>query len=501
MGEGVVTYAWKHNVVRMAVDPGGYYNDGKAELEGLAPFVGLGGDGAPGVGASWKALGKDITHWDMWSTNPAEALGRSLIDVGSMFVPGGAAGKVNKVTDALDHLADAERVAEVAGAVPRAIPELPSPMEGGAPVGRGEPPTPHPGGKPPTDTPVVPKPGAPMTAPHDRPVAGSPTETRAPGAPARPESVEAPGVPAARGPDGQGASAGSVGEVTDPSKRIIPPDLVGEISTPSGDRVPLLTGDATAAAPHVPIVAEGDGVSKLDRGPDEPYSAADKADDRVLAGVGARDAEGASHRAPASAGASEAARMPEGPGTGGGGSDGYDRGGPDGASEVHGDSHEGDGLQSPPDESELNPGYYPPGSLPSPQELRGLTASDPDKAYYWSGRDASGEGVGPDGSGVAERMATDADATTLEMTLEKNGLNPLPVWNDLDPESVRFWEDASAAYADNASGAVTAIVGSNLRPGNIWQTVEIPRLMENPNVTMITQIDPETGTATVIFRR
>ena len=81
----------------------------------------------------------------------------------------------------------------------------------------------------------------------------------------------------------------------------------------------------------------------------------------------------------------------------------------------------------------------------------------------------------------------------MEQTLAANGVDPLPVWNQKDPESVRFWEDASAAFAENASGQVRAVVGSDLRPGNIWQTVEIPRLVDNPNVTSISQLDPDTG--------
>lgn len=175
---------------------------------------------------------------------------------------------------------------------------------------------------------------------------------------------------------------------------------------------------------------------------------------------------------------------------------------------LHDGSHRGpDDSQSADHHLDQNGGdaldneFYPPGSLPSYHELQNLTKTDPDRAYYWSGRDASGAGVGPDGSGIAERMATEAGGTTLEMTLEKNGLHPLPRWNEQDPESVRFWEQASTAYAENAAGTVTAIIGSNVRPGNIWQSVEIPRLMENPNVAKIIQIDPDTGIPTVIFER
>jgi hypothetical protein len=146
-------------------------------------------------------------------------------------------------------------------------------------------------------------------------------------------------------------------------------------------------------------------------------------------------------------------------------------------------------------------GHYLPGSLPSYEQLQGITSTEPNTAYYWSGRNADGIGVGPDGSGIAELIAHGSGGKTLEMTLAENGVDPLPVWNRHDPVSVKFWEDASTAYAENAQGGVTAIIGSNLRPGNVWQTVEIPRLMENPNITSIVQIDPDTGVATTIFER
>lgn len=146
-------------------------------------------------------------------------------------------------------------------------------------------------------------------------------------------------------------------------------------------------------------------------------------------------------------------------------------------------------------------GHYLAGSLPSYEELQKITSTDPNQAYYWSGRNSDGIGVGPDDSGIAELIAHGSGGVTLEMALEANGVDPLPVWNRHDPVSVQFWEDASAAYAENAHGEVTAIIGTNLRPGNIWQTVEIPRLMENPEITRILQIDPDTGQSITIFER
>ncbi len=146
-------------------------------------------------------------------------------------------------------------------------------------------------------------------------------------------------------------------------------------------------------------------------------------------------------------------------------------------------------------------GHYLPGSLPSYDQLKGITATDPDTAFYWSGRNAEGIGVGPDDSGIAELIAHGSGGKTLEMTLADQGIDPLPAWNRHDPVSVQFWEDASTAYAENAKGEVTAIVGSSLRPGNIWQTVEVPRLMENPEISRILQIDPDTGLSVTIFER
>lgn len=146
-------------------------------------------------------------------------------------------------------------------------------------------------------------------------------------------------------------------------------------------------------------------------------------------------------------------------------------------------------------------GHYLPGSLPSYEQLLGITSTQPNSAFYWSGRTADGLGVGPDGSGVAELIAHGTGGRTLEMTLADNGVDPLPVWNRHDPVSVQFWEDASTAYAGNARGEVTAIIGSNLRPGNVWQYIEIPRLIENLNISRIVQIDPDTGEAVTIFER
>jgi RHS repeat-associated protein len=116
-------------------------------------------------------------------------------------------------------------------------------------------------------------------------------------------------------------------------------------------------------------------------------------------------------------------------------------------------------------------------------------------AFFWSGRT---DGVG--GQDIAREIAESRGGTTLEKLLEERKIK-MPEWDKSNPVSVKAWEDISAAYAENVSGDVRAVVGKELRPGNIWEGKELNALMNNPNVTSITKIDPKTLEETEIFRR
>lgn len=86
------------------------------------------------------------------------------------------------------------------------------------------------------------------------------------------------------------------------------------------------------------------------------------------------------------------------------------------------------------------------------------------------------------------------------MFIESRGIN-MPVWDAANPASLRAWQDVSRVYASSASGEVRAVVGSNLRPGNIWQSVELPALQRNPNVSGVIQVNPKTGAESVLWGR
>jgi len=76
----------------------------------------------------------------------------------------------------------------------------------------------------------------------------------------------------------------------------------------------------------------------------------------------------------------------------------------------------------------------------------------------------------------------------LEQLMESRGIR-LATWADDDPTVVRMWSDASGAYADGAAGEVRATIRTDLRPGNVWQSVQLPRLKANPRVTKIIVIE------------
>lgn len=136
-----------------------------------------------------------------------------------------------------------------------------------------------------------------------------------------------------------------------------------------------------------------------------------------------------------------------------------------------------------------------PKSLINLKEIEPQLATDPDSAFFWSGRT---EGVG--GPDVAEAIAKSRGGVTLESTIKDKNIK-MREWDFDNPQSIKAWEDVSASYAKQVSGEVRAVVGQSLREGNIWENVELPRLMGNDNVTKISTIDPISQTEKVIFVR
>lgn len=75
----------------------------------------------------------------------------------------------------------------------------------------------------------------------------------------------------------------------------------------------------------------------------------------------------------------------------------------------------------------------------------------------------------------------------MESTIESQNI-VMPEWDFNNPSTMEAWDLASGAYAERVSGEIRAVIEAELRTGNIWENVELSRLMENQNETKITTL-------------
>ena len=119
----------------------------------------------------------------------------------------------------------------------------------------------------------------------------------------------------------------------------------------------------------------------------------------------------------------------------------------------------------------------------------------PNTAYFWSG---NSNGIG--GKEFAMEHATKNGGITLEGLMKSQGIT-MPTWDIADQNSIKAWEYASGKYAEQVSGEVHALIGTAQRQNSVWRSIELRKLMENPYVSKIVIVAPETLIETIIFRR
>lgn len=233
---GMVKQAWTFSEIRALVDPEGFWHSLQETAAGIAPLIGAGGAGAPGVDEAWKELGKETVHWDEWSKNPAEAAGRSAVDLATAFLPGGPASKLAKLAR--------DAVKGVPPRPPHTEPPkaLPPPHEKPAPPADG---------------------GRPAPAPPDSPAPHSPTETKPPVA-EKAAAAEPSRVPAAAPPDHPRPT------------HLAPPEAmpVRAPASPTAGQLPYAAPFQAPSAPHTPAApaphSPAGGVHPPDRPPEPP---------------------------------------------------------------------------------------------------------------------------------------------------------------------------------------------------------------------------------------
>jgi hypothetical protein len=471
---------------------------------------------------------KSLLHLDDWSAaRPGLGLGENVFDVATMFIPG--AGEAGAAADGAEAAARGARAAEESaeaadgagtagkagdlaaagsdlGAIGTTGGDLTKDLESAT-----------------ADLPELPVGGAPVSLPPDG-LSEAPVESAvhpadpAPGAPPSttpPEAVRQAGEPVpelATAPhDPVSVPTGGAHEPVGGTPSAIPAPVSGSPAIQSvqavGGRLPSAVPQLVDHSPaRVPLAPSGSHVES----------------EHVIAH--------SSHAAPAPSSAAPhfaapSARPPELPASGSGGwhgpGDGEKAGGPPRHGSPPGREKHGHGDHSlkpkEPSGGESNKqenaysdngtGGEPhagsdlvgPCPLPAPE----LVAPPPDGAFFWSGRTSDGLGIGPasaGGNGAADMYAGSHGGTTLERLLDRNGVVP-PKWSFDDSAAQEWWSEVSKTYAENARGEVYAVIGSNLRPGSVWETVELPRLMDNPNVTKIVIIDPQTGGETIVYER
>ena len=150
---GLIKDNWKYGPLRAMTQPERWFEDWKNTVTGMAPLVGLGGDGTPGVGESWKQVGKEVSHWDLWSKDPAEAAGRTAFDIGTLFAPGGGVGAAGKATHGAAEAAEAagRAAGDVAKGAEAAVPRVGGVHPPEVPAGGAPRPLPEGAGKPVAD--------------------------------------------------------------------------------------------------------------------------------------------------------------------------------------------------------------------------------------------------------------------------------------------------------------------------------------------------------------
>lgn len=96
-------------------------------------------------------------------------------------------------------------------------------------------------------------------------------------------------------------------------------------------------------------------------------------------------------------------------------------------------------------------------------EITNALKTEPGTAFFWSGCakvDPSSGKLLVSGDEVPAEIANKCGGTTLETQIKVNNIE-MPKWDFDVPESIKAWEDTSAAYVKQVSGDVRAIVGKN----------------------------------------
>lgn len=87
-----------------------------------------------------------------------------------------------------------------------------------------------------------------------------------------------------------------------------------------------------------------------------------------------------------------------------------------------------------------------------------------------------------------------------EQLIDRQGLTDEMPTDWLDPATKATWRNVSRNLAEMASGDVRAVLG-DVRPDSVWNEIEFPSLVRNPNIRSITVHDAVTKEVIHVFVR
>ena len=121
-------------------------------------------------------------------------------------------------------------------------------------------------------------------------------------------------------------------------------------------------------------------------------------------------------------------------------------------------------------------------SLGTTSSSTATSSNEASQSVFWSG--------GSLAESAAQNWALQNGGSTLEMTPEGQALTTFTQGMDYLTQAQPLWANASETFAQNASGNVNVFLTNSAlsNPTSIWNTVEYPTLLNNPDLVLLTWI-------------
>ena len=127
-------------------------------------------------------------------------------------------------------------------------------------------------------------------------------------------------------------------------------------------------------------------------------------------------------------------------------------------------------------------------------KIRNVLRPKPGGAVFWSGSAPGKGGKNVSVKKQAEKFAKKNDKETIGQAMKRTDIK-IPKNNKWYKP---LWEMASNVFAKHSKGDTHAILGSKRTPGNIYERIEKPTLMNNSKVTKLTEHNVATGESAVV---